>query len=559
MLRAFWTWNPVSSVTDRPFDEPYACRHNAWFFDPSIWTRTFRAMSEAGFNAMVLANTHPFPFMVNLSQYPEAKVIDDARLSDYVSMYRWIFREGRAHGVESYVLFFSVYYPDPLLQHLGMEAREAWKATDFAVEYTNYCVRQLLRTYPDLAGIVGDASENIDPEKREFFLQRAVIDAIDDERPDSRLMIRGYWSDPSKMTGELRRRGGTPIIWTNKYTFEHLVHTQPDPMFSRWVEAAGADNVAAEFWISSFEPWSCFSLRTIEGILANLQRLGCAGISVHPLSMYQWPRSPDTLFDYQWERDRAFYAVWGGTRVQDITEPAWTTKPALREGFEAASAIMERLALYVAGDRENQWHPQFCSIKDYNRTPPHLLTIEDMLHFEDQRVFQLGKDWWRHVTGQRVVHFAEHTASGTPSGAYGPEQFIEELEELAGRALAAAQQALSGGQADRSTESAALDALCMAKLGEFYAHRSRAALLRGRGDDAAAVDEMGSALGRYSELAEVDSRHRGPFRVLAGRAAIVGDFSDTLRNLEAEYADAASGEFKRGTNNYLVHKVEGGW
>jgi hypothetical protein len=182
-----------------------------------------------------------------------------------------------------------------------------------------------------------------------------------------------------------------------------------------------------------------------------------------------------------------------------------------------------------------------------------------MLHFDDQTVFQLGKDWWRHVTGQRVVHFAEHIESGTPAGAYGPEEFIDELADLSSRALAACEQALTASDGDRSLESAALDAFCMGKLGAFYAARSRAALSHGKGDDESAVRDLHTALGLYRDLAEVDSRHRRPFRVLAGRAAIVGDWSDTLRALEAEYEDALAGEFKRGTNNYLAHKVEGGW
>jgi len=556
MLRAFWTWNPVSSVTHRPFDEPYAYRNNGWLFDREVWTSTFRAMSDAGFNAMILANTHPFPFMVNLADFPQAKVIDDTRLADYIAAYHWIFREARARGIAPYVLFFSIYYPDPLLAHLGITAQESQQGTGFSIDYTNYCVRLLLREYPELAGIVGDASENIDADQRETFLQGAVVDAVDEERPDIHLMMRGYWSDPAKMTGQLKRRNGKPITWTNKYTFEHLVHTDPDPVFKSWVKSAGAENVAGEFWISNFEPWSCFSFESIEGIVANLEKLGCAGFSVHPLSMYQWPFCSDTAFRYQWERDIDFYRAWGSTAT---LQDRLLSRPDLADGFAAASRVMERLALYIAGDRENQWHPQFCSIKDYNRKPPHLLTIEDMLNSDDMKVFQLGKNWWQNVTGQRVVHFAEYVESGTPAGAFGPEEFIEELGALSSEALAAAGSALSEAAGDDALRSLALDAQCMGLLGEFYVHRSRAAISRGSGDDAQAVRELGMALESYKQLAEADSQHRKPFRVLAGRATVIGDFRDTLSALEAEYTDAAAGEFKRGAGVYQIHKVEGGW
>jgi hypothetical protein len=99
----------------------------------------------------------------------------------------------------------------------------------------------------------------------------------------------------------------------------------------------------------------------------------------------------------------------------------------------------------------------------------------------------------------------------------------------------------------------------MARLGEFYACRSRAALAHGAGDDEAAVEQMRSALAIYRDLAETDASHRKPFRVLAGRAAVVGNWTDTLAALEAELTDAESGVFRRGTSTYLVHEVAGCW
>ena len=83
MLRAFWTWDPVSSGNYRAFDEPFAYRNNKWFFDKSVWQKMFRAMSGCGFNAMVLANTHPFPFMLDLPKYPDARVLDEPTLREY--------------------------------------------------------------------------------------------------------------------------------------------------------------------------------------------------------------------------------------------------------------------------------------------------------------------------------------------------------------------------------------------------------------------------------------------------------------------------------------------
>ena len=568
MLKAFWTWDPVSSGTYRAFDEPFAYRNNKWFFDKSVWQKMFRTMSGCSFNAMVLANTHPFPFMIDLAAYPDAKVVDDSTLVEYQNMHHWIFNAALDYDIAPYLLFFCIYYPSTMLEARGIEAKDVSAPTDFALEYTHHCTRTLLETYPELAGLFGEASENItdtpSPDRpgyssRTQFLQQAIVDALDAARPDAGLYLRGWCGDPESFLHGIERRGGRPIKYSVKYTYEHLVDPNPDPAFTQWVEAAGASNVAAEFWISNFEPWTSFSFETVDGILTNLQDLGCDGFSLHPLSIYEWPHTSDTFFKYQWQRDLVWYGAWGGTSAAQMAGrggPKWLMRNAkLIPGFEAGSRILELLALYVAGDKQNQWHPQFCSIRD-SATSCRLFSIEDMLHLEDQPIFW-GRNWWQEVTGDRVVHLAEYIESGTPQDAYGPEELIDELADLSAQGVEAGETGMRRASGEKELPSFARDAFCMGRLGEFYVERFRAALTHGRGNDTEALEHMARALGLYREIKSVDSSHRNrPFRAITGRCAIVGDWLGTVKALEAEYEDACTGEFKRG-GQYPVHKLCG--
>lgn len=558
MLKAFWTWAPFSSGSWRAFDEPYAFAHNRWFFDKSVWQRMFRAMSGCGFNAMVLANTHPFPFLLDLETYPEARVVDEPTLTAYQQMSHWVFNTALDYDIAPYLLFFCIYLPEPMLKARGIDPAEACTPGDLALEYTHYCTRSLLETYPELAGIFGDASENI-TEKREQFLQQTVVDAVDAARPDAVLYLRGWHGEPGSMLNGITRRGGRQINYSVKYTYEHLVDPGPDPAFSGWVEAAGAERVAAEFWISNFEPWTSFSFDMVEGILANLQALGCAGFSVHPLSIYEWPHTSDTLFKFQWQRDLVWYGVWGGSSVRNMVgrgSPRWLVRNArLIPGFEAGSRILELLALYFAGDKQNQWHPQFCSVRDFDAPSGKLLSIEDMLHLDDMPIFW-GRDWWREITGDRVVHPAEYVAEGTAPEAYGPDELIEELADLSEQAVSAGEKGMRSASGEKELPSFARDAFCMGRLGEFYVERLRAALAHAREEDSEALEHMARAIGLYREIRTVDSSHRGPFRVITGRCVLLGDWLDTIRALEAEYADASAGRWKRGCD-YPVHCTEG--
>jgi len=523
----------------------------------------FRTMSSCGFNAIVLANTHPFPFLVDLPAYPDARVVSEEDLRGCQRMCHWILETAIEYEIAPYLLFFSIYYPAPMLEsraglRQAQDGRGAYSPTDFALEYAHYCVRELLQTYPELAGIFVDASESV-ADGRAQFVQRAVVDALDSVRPDAALFVRGWCADPSEFVPNIRRRGGKQVSYSVKYTWEHLVDANPDPMFTRWVESVGAPSVAAEFWISNFEPWTSFSYDTVEGILENLTDLGCAGFSLHPLSLYEWPGTSDTNFKYQFQRDLVWYSVWGGTgldRLLDQGRPRWLLRnQRLLSGFQAGSRIMELLALYFAGDRQNQWHPQFCSIRDYDGRPPHLLSVEDMLHLDDQPVFQ-GRDWWHEITGDRVVHLAEYVASGTPENAYGPDELIEELADLAEQAVSAGEKGMRSASGEKELPSFARDAFCMGRLGEFYLERLRAALAHARGDDAEALEHMSRALGLYRDIRAVDRSHRGPFRVITGRCALTCDWLDVIQALELEYADASQGEFKLGTN-YPIGRLEG--
>ena len=174
---------------------------------------------------------------------------------------------------------------------------------------------------------------------------------------------------------------------------------------------------------------------------------------------------------------------------------------------------------------------------------------------DDQPGFS-GRNWWQEVTGDRVVHLDEYIKSGTPPDAYGPDELIEELADLSAQAVDSGDKGMRRASGEKELPAFARDAFCMGRLGEFYVERFRAALCHGRGNDREALEHMARALGLYREIRGVDSSHRGRFRAITGRCAILGDWLDTIRALEAECNDAAKGEFKHGSR-YPIHVLDG--
>ncbi len=84
----------------------------------------------------------------------------------------------------------------------------------------------------------------------------------------------------------------------------------------------------------------------------------------------------------------------------------------------------------------------------------------------------------------------------------------------------------------------------------------RAALSHARKDDTEALEHMSLAIGIFHEIKGVDSSHRESFRAMIDRCAIIGNWTDTIRALEAELRDASGGEFKSGIE-YPVNELDG--
>ena len=556
VIRAFWTWNPVSSVEFRPFDEPYMLAHNEWLFDKDLWRELFRKMADYGFNGMVFANTHPFPYMIEYERFPEARMLDAAELARYQEIYRWIFREGLSHGIETYLLFFSIYYPDPLLKRLGLHDQEAYSVNDSAIDYTRYCVEQLLMAYPNLGGVIGDASENIKGGRGEF-LREAIVRPFERIAAGKKLILRGWCSDFEELRNEVAAQTKVPIIYSVKYTWEHLVHENPDRMFLEWVSSAGAENVMAELWISNFEPLTCFAYSTVEGILANLRNLGCPGFSLHPLSMYEWPLTSDRCWEHQFDRDAAWYCAWG-ERPEAIPDEqkALVEDEELRAGLEAASETGKLAALYFAGDKQNQWHPQFCSIRHADGV--RLLTIEDMCNLGDPHIQALtgtseafdSLDWMTQLTGHPTKHFED---LGPAYGRlYGPEEFAADMDSLVDKALSGIATA-KGKYRSKGQRCLLRHAAAQALLGRFWAERARAGIAHTELRLSAAVSHMQAALGAFRQLEALEGTHRNPFRVLTGRCAQANGWDTPRRALQAELADYRAGNI---SGRYYAGKIE---
>jgi len=494
-------------------------RDEKWFFDKSVWQRMFRTMSECGFDSMILENPHNFAFMIDLpSDLAELFALKESELARYQQMHHWIFETALDYDIAPY-LSLAQMAPTPDVHR---------------------CVRTLMENYPEISGlfISTDGSKEYTA-----FVQQAIVDAVDAARPDASICLNVGYSEADSDIKSIARRGGRPIKYSVKYTGDHLVDGNPDPSFKSWVESVGSENVIAELYAANFEPWTSFSFDTVEEILADLHEMNCCGLSLLPLAG-DWPRTSDTYFKYQFQRDYVWYSVWGGSNVAQLLregQPKWLLRnKRIIEGFQAGSRILELLSLYFAVDKTEKWRPQFNCIFD-PADQPHLLSVDDILHLGED---EASSKWWTQVTGDEVIYPAEYVKSGTARDAYGPDELIEELADLSEQAIAAGEKGMRNNSGEKELPGFTRDAFCMGRLGEFYVERLKAALAYARGENTEALDHMNRAIGHYREIRGVDSFHR------TGEMPVT--WTAVIKALESEYEDAESGNFKPGNMYRLI-------
>jgi hypothetical protein len=532
-----WQWNPVSCVTPRSYDEKRMAANSGWFFDRAFMSRYFDALREAGLNTWVLANTHPFPFMVDLSRFPEAQVLGASELQRHQSHYHWLFETARAKGLQPFVLFHTCYVPDRFGEKHQIRPTNAHAYTPppLAVEYTRHCVRLLCDTYPELAGINGEASENVAVDSRAVFARDAVVAGIHDSGHRPLLFFRGWVSDPAAMKSHVLDVYEGDCFFTVKYTWEFLVHRKPDPEFMRWVEICGAPRVLPEFWISNYQPFGCHDTGFAAGIRAELRRLGCPGFTSHPMDLYGAPFvQPGESDVLQVERDRDWFATLSGRwsdgsreRAADFGLPA----PVLDGAARAAGAPSQRISCFLTGNKQNFLQPQLLAA--IGGSPDRKAGLHTLFHWGNLPRTTDGAygRWLPQLEGTPVRYPTE------PGEGFRLENLLEELEGLDAEwreppAEAPLQPALYAVWRR--------DVRALRGMAQAWAARGAAivALCAGRRAEAPAALErsLASVQGVRALFPE-----GALCRLLVGRFAVILSWADLAGALERELADCRAG------------------
>lgn len=131
--------------------------------DTVFWEGFLDMMADNRFNALTLWNLHPFTFMIQPENFPEAIEFTGQEFADWQKFWRTLFRMAKERGIETYILNWNIItspgmteahdvanYKDDLEWHYGFTPADTSR---IIVDYMRQCITQVINEYPNLTGL----------------------------------------------------------------------------------------------------------------------------------------------------------------------------------------------------------------------------------------------------------------------------------------------------------------------------------------------------------------------------------------------------------------------
>ena len=175
-------------------------QHYATARDPKYWEAFLDMMVENRFNTLTLWNLDPFTYMVRTKSFPEASPWTDAELAQWQHLYHEIFRMAKERGLDTYVVFWSIFVSRQLAQAHGVAKENFYPhyygsgdTSDVVRKYLRESVKQTLQEYPDLDGLglsQGEGMGGMTPPQRLQWIDDVLIAGMLDAKRSAKLIYR---------------------------------------------------------------------------------------------------------------------------------------------------------------------------------------------------------------------------------------------------------------------------------------------------------------------------------------------------------------------------------
>ncbi len=487
-------------------------------WEMEVWRELIDRSARSRYNLISLWNLHPFPSMVRVPEYPDIALADVQRstvkwnefyplqgtgldgaeilgqtetlkrltIDEKIAFWREVMRYGKSRNVYFYVITWNIFVNGTFGKHGITDAIDNPTTRD----YFRHSVRELLLTYPDLAGIGVTAGENMPdatPEQKEDWVfqtyGQGALDAIA-ASPGRRISFihRAHETSAADVLQRFATLVDHPSIafkFSFKYAEAHSLSSVHQPFGRKFLADIG-DTPA--LWTMRNDDNFYFrwgAPEFVRGFIGNMPGKPARGFyfgSNQYIGGREFLSQPlDEPRPLEFAKHWYHYMLWGRMSYDPgLTDERLigmlherhpgTDAARLFAAWQDASMVYPLTTGFHWAPLDFQWNIEGCMSRAESARTPH--GFHDINRFISLPPHP-GTDNIsipRHVAGVR----AGKSLPGTT-----PPQVARQLHERADRALATL-ESLSAGQ-DRELWLTMVDIRAMAQLGKYYAHKIEAA------------------------------------------------------------------------------------
>ena len=505
-----------------------------WSFD--FWREFLDSMARHRYNVLTLWNLHPFPSMVKVPEYPDValkdvlrttmplddtfshtgsdmlrpamlrqtEVVRNMTIEDKIRFWRDVMQYARDRGIETYVFTWNIFVWGAEGKY-GITSKQDNTTT---IDYFRKSVREMVLTYPLLAGIGITAGEHMEKRTDEFETEKwlwktygeGIRDALRQQPGREFRLIHRFHQTALEPIQTAFREYPSVFEFSYKYSVAHM-YSHPAPIFGKETVEHLPKGLRTWMTVRNDDIYS-FRWGDPEYARAYIRNLPgpdkLAGFYMGP-DGYVWgrefiskdPEIPrETVISKQWYS----FMLWGRLSYEPSLPDALFRRTlaarfphadaqVLFNASAAASRIIPQITRFFWGDIDLKWFPEAC------------------LSHPKYRGFYTVKHF---MEGQSMPGAGTLSIPDFLAGKKGitPLEVAASLERDAGETLRLSAQLRPHADSKELRQTIG-DYEAMAWLGNYYAEKIRGALDLARGQKDSAVEHLTRAHEHWQRYAAV--------------------------------------------------------
>ncbi|MDB4925003.1 hypothetical protein [Mucilaginibacter sp.] len=414
--------------------------------DPKFWETFLDMMAANRYNVLSLWSLHPYHYMIRAKNFPEACPFDDAEMQAQKEFWTNLFKMAHDRGIQTYIINWNTFVsPSFALAHkVALYSVKplfggTQDTTKLVEQYTRETITQVINEYPELDGLgitIGEAMGGQTPQQRRDWLDRTIFAGM---KAANRKIKFVYRAPLSANTGS----GGSTSEENDLASRKHIEQQDVQDMFVEfkfnWSHGHSSPKLfmvhGGKLTDKYYNPfptkykyvWTMrnedfYRLRWgnsdfIREFIKNNGQAYVAGCFIGseiftPALDYTSLSGPQKTWDYHFQRQWLWYAMWGRLMYDDKTPDATFeqllaakygkgTGPAALQAWKIATNNQLKFASFHSGTADAQLYSEgFCDWAPDKSA--HLFDINNIITHPvlDSTLYVNIRDW--ETAGEKV-------------------------------------------------------------------------------------------------------------------------------------------------------------